>query len=121
VITPHLRGAEEWAHLSAASSLCGNCTDVCPVKIDLHHHLLQNRRDAVQQRFDGPWQRLAFRAWLWAMESPSRYAVAGRLARLGIRLGLAGKLAQPWTAGRELPAVPAQSFRDWWRKHEPGA
>jgi L-lactate dehydrogenase complex protein LldF len=40
VITPHLRGLQDWKHLSNASSLCGACTEACPVKIDLHHHLL---------------------------------------------------------------------------------
>ena len=46
VITPHLRGLQDWKHLSNASSLCGACTEACPVKIDLHHHLLHNRRNA---------------------------------------------------------------------------
>lgn len=118
VLTPHLRGTEEWAHLPAASSLCGNCTDVCPVKIDLHHHLLHHRRDAVRARLDSPWQRLAFRAWLWAMESPRRYAVAGKLARWGLARGLAGQMARAWTDTRELPAAPSESFRDWWRNNE---
>ena len=43
VITPHLRGLQDWKHLSNASTLCGACTEACPVKIDLHHHLLHNR------------------------------------------------------------------------------
>ena len=42
VITPHLRDLQNWKHLSSASSLCGACTEACPVGIDLHHHLLQN-------------------------------------------------------------------------------
>src|ERR1700736_5462918 len=50
VITPHLRDLQDWKHLSSASSLCGACTEICPVKIDLHHHLLQNRRNAVAER-----------------------------------------------------------------------
>src|SRR5438876_2495584 len=50
VITPHLRGLQDWKHLSYATSLCGACTETCPVKIDLHHHLLQNRRNAVKQK-----------------------------------------------------------------------
>src|SRR4029078_12722026 len=50
VITPHLRGLQNWKHLSYASSLCGACTETCPVKIDLHHHLLQNRRNASAQK-----------------------------------------------------------------------
>jgi L-lactate dehydrogenase complex protein LldF len=43
VITPHFRGLQDWKHLSGASSLCGACTETCPVKIDIHHHLLHNR------------------------------------------------------------------------------
>jgi len=50
VITPHLRGLQDWKHLSSASSLCGACTETCPVKINLHHHLLQNRRNAAAQQ-----------------------------------------------------------------------
>src|SRR4051812_47053452 len=50
VITPHLRGLQDWKHLSYASSLCGACTETCPVKINLHHHLLQNRRNAAVQK-----------------------------------------------------------------------
>ena len=94
VITPHLRGVEEWSHLPYASSLCGACTDVCPVGIDLHHHLLHNRRNAVSRQIDPWWQRLAFRVWLWAMKSPARYRV----------------VLFPLSRGR--------SFRDWWRKNE---
>jgi L-lactate dehydrogenase complex protein LldF len=107
VITPHLRGAGEWSHLPYASSLCGACTDVCPVRIDLHHHLLRNRRNAVAGQLDAPWQRLAFRAWLWAMQSPTRYRLAARLL----------PLARIWN----LPRPARESFRDYWRRHERGA
>ncbi|MEI8316058.1 MAG: LutB/LldF family L-lactate oxidation iron-sulfur protein [Verrucomicrobiota bacterium] len=118
VLTPRLRGAEEWSHLSFASSLCGSCTDVCPVRIDLHHHLLHNRRDAIAGKLDNPFQRLAFKLWLWILQSPARYVCAGKLARLGMRLGLGNSFAKPWTATRDLPEPPRQSFRDWWR-HQP--
>jgi L-lactate dehydrogenase complex protein LldF len=111
VITPHLRDAREWSHLPYASSLCGACTDVCPVKIELHHHLLQNRRNAVRNRFDSPFQRVAFQAWLWAMKTPARYGFAGRLLRL------VGSFLKPWTTTREFPQPPAETFKDWWRKH----
>ena len=49
-LTPHLRGLQDWKHLSGASSLCGACTEACPVKIDLHHHLLQHRRTARAEK-----------------------------------------------------------------------
>ena len=49
VITPHYKGMEEFSHLSFASSLCGNCTEVCPVRINLHNLLLYNRHESVQK------------------------------------------------------------------------
>ncbi len=116
VITPHLRDAQEWSHLPYASSLCGACTDVCPVRIDLHHHLLHNRRNAVQSRFDGSIQRFVFRAWLWTMQSPVRYATAAKLGNCALRRGLVGSLLKPWTAGREFPTPPKQSFKEYWRE-----
>src|SRR5471030_121804 len=62
VITPHLRGLHNWKHLTYASSLCGACTETCPVKINLHHHLLQNRRNAIAEK---PvwWEKLAFKGF----------------------------------------------------------
>jgi L-lactate dehydrogenase complex protein LldF len=114
VITPHLRGMQEWSHLPYASSLCGACSSVCPVRVDLHHHLLHNRRNAVKLRLEGRFTRLAFRAWLWAMKSPRRYRIAGKLGRLALRLGLAAPFLARWTETRALPAAPKRSFRDWW-------
>ena len=116
VLTPRLRGAAEWSHLSFASSLCGSCTDVCPVRIDLHHHLLHNRRDAIAGKLDNPLQRLAFKLWLWTMQSPARYVIAGKFAQLGMRLGLANSFAKPWSTTRDLPEPPRQTFRQWWSK-----
>jgi len=118
MITPHLRGWPDWSHLPYASSLCGHCADVCPVRIPIHHHLLHNRRNAVRQRLDPPLQRWMFRVWLWGVQSARRYAIGGRLARWAMRLGLAQPLARAWTRYRDLPDPPREAFRDWWRKHE---
>src|ERR1044071_5746594 len=75
VITPHLRGLQDWKHLSHASSLCGACTETCPVKIDLHHHLLQNRRNAAAKK--PSWsERLAFRLFAAVMNRPGLYLFA---------------------------------------------
>ncbi len=115
MITPHLRGWRDWSHLPYASSLCGKCADVCPVRIPIHHHLLHNRRNVIQRRLDSPIQRLAFRAWLWAVRSPRRYAFGGRLARWAMRIGIAAPFAKAWTDHRELPPAPRETFRDWWR------
>jgi L-lactate dehydrogenase complex protein LldF len=119
VLTPNLRGLAEFQHLSYASSLCGNCTSVCPVKIDLAHHLLHNRRNAAEQGFR-PWrERWGMRVWRWAMMSGSRFQLVGRSARAMLRMfgGKGSGPLKPWTDYRELPRAPKASFREMWRKN----
>jgi L-lactate dehydrogenase complex protein LldF len=118
VLTPHLRGAE-FDHLAFASSLCGACTSGCPVKIDLHRHLLQNRRNAVKND-GGLFERIAFRLWRWTMLSRSRYSV---LAAFGRRMmgGLQAMGVDPlskWTKYRAPLRFPRRSFREMWRDDE---
>lgn len=124
VLTPHLRGLNEFQHLSYASSLCGACTSACPVKIDLHHHLLHNRRNAVNDA-DRPWsERAGFKLWKWAMQSARRFAFVGSVGRAAVRglhrLGLAGTFLDPlrtWTKFRAAPPIPRKSFRAMWREN----
>jgi L-lactate dehydrogenase complex protein LldF len=120
VITPHLRGLQSWQHLSQASSLCGACTETCPVRIDLHHHLLQNRRNAVAEK-SSPFQQLCFKAFAFVVNRP-------RLSEFAIRIlkGLApvqhlfnataADPVWPWTRSRELPSFARKSFRDLWKQ-----
>jgi L-lactate dehydrogenase complex protein LldF len=124
ILTPHLRGLAEFSHLSYASSLCGNCTETCPVRIQIHHHLLQNRRNAAAAQIRPGRERLAFRAWRWAMMDAKRFDWLGRLARAGLRLvnglGLAGTALdpmRPWTRYRAAPDLPRESFRSLWSKN----
>jgi L-lactate dehydrogenase complex protein LldF len=124
VLTPHLSGLNKFQHLSFASSLCGACTNACPVKIDLHHHLLHNRRNAVRSA-DRPWsERLAFRFWSWIMMGSRRFAFSGWVARVALRAVQALGLARtpldpirPWTKVHALIPIPAKSFRALWREH----
>ena len=69
VITPHLQGMEEYKHLSYASSLCGNCTEVCPVKINIHEMLLENRSIAVEERLNNNVENITWTLWKQAMLS----------------------------------------------------
>src|SRR6187551_1434641 len=66
VITPHLQGMNEFKHLSYASSLCGNCTEVCAVKINLHELLLENRHESVEEGLVTFTERMAWKAWRMA-------------------------------------------------------
>jgi L-lactate dehydrogenase complex protein LldF len=119
VLTPHLRGLQDWKHLSFASSLCGACTETCPVKINLHHHLLHNRRNASRQR-PSFWERLAFKGFAWVVTRPRVYSFAAKAARVLQRLHppiKGGPLdpARAWTRTRELPSVADQTFKELWR------
>ncbi len=123
VLTPHLRGLKEYQHLSYASSLCGACTDVCPVHIELHHHLLHNRRNAIREGTHSALERLGMKLWRWTMMSADRFGLMGKLGRSALRLiygmGLEGTALdpmRPWTKDRAAPAIPRESFRDLWRK-----
>ena len=120
VITPHLRGLMDWKHLSYASSLCGACTEVCPVKIDLHHHLLHNRRNAVAIQPDQS-EQLAFRVFAFLVRYPRLINLLARISRPLLPLT---RMVEPilptsikgWISSRDLPSIARESFRDYWRK-----
>ena len=119
VITPHLRGLQDWKHLSGASSLCGACTEVCPVKIDLHHHLLQNRRNAAKAK-PSFFERLAYQIFGVVANRPRLWSIAKKLGRFGQPLqklvqGSALDPAKAWTQTRDLPPLAKESFKDWWK------
>ena len=119
VITPHLRGLQDWKHLSAASSLCGACTEACPVKIDLHHHLLQNRRNAARQK-PRRLEQLGWKIFGVIVGHPWLYAIARffALAAQPFHALFTGSRVDParaWTNSRDLPPVARQNFKHWWR------
>jgi L-lactate dehydrogenase complex protein LldF len=122
VLVPRLEG-KKFEHLSYASSLCGACTSVCPVKIDLHHHLLHNRRDFTEKGSASAAERMQFKLWRLAMLSPKLYAMGGWLMRRSLKaiygFGFSGSLLDPmraWNKGRSPVPLPPQSFRQQWRK-----
>jgi len=127
VLTPQLFGvaSEEVARaLPFASTLCGACYEVCPVKIDIPRLLVHLRARAVEgkraQRLSG--EGLAMAAAGAVLSSPARLAAAERLAGWLLspfaahgKLGpLPGPLAR-WTATRDVPAPARESFRQWWK------
>ena len=122
VITPHLRGLQDWKHLSNASSLCGACTEACPVKIDLHHHLLHNRRNASMGE-PSLFEKLAYKIFSIVANEPVFWSLAKKIGWLTQPLqravkGSALDPAKAWTKTRDLPPQPLESFKDWWRNRK---
>ncbi|MBA3551381.1 MAG: iron-sulfur cluster-binding protein [Actinobacteria bacterium] len=121
VLTPLLVGFEKAGDLPHASSLCGACTEVCPVKIPLHEQLLALRRDVAREQKPVV-EGLAFRAWSTAWRRPWGYRLLARLARAGqgmfVRGGRIRKAPPPlsrWTNRRDLPPVARRTFRERWK------
>lgn len=131
LITPEFNGIGAARELPFASSLCGACREVCPVRINIPDLLLHLRTKAQEQTATTPssgpprGERSSMRLWAWAMKRPQAYGAGARLARLGQRLyarnGWIRKLPvfpmSGWTEGRDFPALAPQSFRDWWKKY----
>lgn len=125
VITPHLRGLQDWKHLSFASSLCGACTAACPVKIDLARHLLRNRRNAVREK-PPALEGLLWRGYSFVMRRPGLYRLAAKIGRVARPLhvlvkGTALDPAKGWTRSRETPEIAKQTFTDWWKARTRGS
>jgi L-lactate dehydrogenase complex protein LldF len=111
VLIPLLVGLGQAPSLPHASSLCGACTEACPVKIPLHELLLDLRRDLVDEGVASRWERLGFTLWSWAWSSVWGYRLVTLLARLGQPLaGLVGP-GRRWSAGRALPRL-GRRYRD---------
>jgi len=114
IVTPLMAGVEHAPELPFASSLCGACYEVCPVKIDIPTVLVKLRADAVKaQRHKA--QDATFAAAAQAMSGRRRWTAALKLVPLMrfIRHGAPPPLSG-WTRTRDLPDPPKQSFRDWW-------
>jgi L-lactate dehydrogenase complex protein LldF len=112
VITPHLSGMKEWKHLSYASSLCGNCTEVCAVKINLHELLLENRHEAVDEGDSSFTERTGWKLWKQAMLKRSLMNMGNRT----IKNWVVNTLLKGWKEHRSEMEFPKKSFNQMWKE-----
>jgi L-lactate dehydrogenase complex protein LldF len=112
VITPYLSGVDEYKHLSNASSLCGNCTEVCPMRINLHELLLDNRHEAVTQGTSTLAERVAWKAWMIAsLNRPMMNMGNGKMKNWVVN-----KVFKGWAVHRsELDFTP-KTFNEMWKE-----
>ena len=130
ILTPQFLGVNHEPALPFASSLCGACAEVCPVKIDIPRILLELRSDVkkAEERDGRGWlERFAFRAFAWVMRHPRIYEIGGMAAASLARSSDGGWIKQAsglmglaplraWLSQRDLPGPPAKSFRQMWRE-----
>jgi L-lactate dehydrogenase complex protein LldF len=123
VLTPGLYGVEDWSDLPHASSLCGACREVCPIRIDIPRMLLKLRADGVKVGKTPTWLKLGLRLYSFAVVRPGLYRLGGRLSQIGSRLlarnGWIGQLPGPlsaWTDYRDFPAFAPKTFSQRWRE-----
>ncbi len=117
VITPWMKDLGEYKHMSFASSLCGSCTEVCPVKINLHQLLLYNRNDSVKNgnysAFD------SFSMWIWKTIMLNRKWMDTGSARLK-NFVLNKAFSRLWGSKRQLPQISERNFKQLWEERREG-
>jgi L-lactate dehydrogenase complex protein LldF len=133
IITPQFHGVQNDSWLPFASSLCGACAEVCPVKINIPKILLELRSEVVEKKTrlgKNAAERNAFRAWAWVMRHPRVYErlarMAARMAPMPERDGWIRHLPsfmsigplEHWTSQRDLPGPAKKSFRDLWAERQ---
>ena len=112
VITPHLQGLEEYKHLSYASSLCGNCTEVCSVKINLHELLLENRSEAVESGLVPFSEKMAWK--LWRIASLKRGLM--NLGNGNIKNKVVNGMFKGWKERRSDLQFSQKTFNQLWKE-----
>ncbi|MCE2654961.1 MAG: LutB/LldF family L-lactate oxidation iron-sulfur protein [Sediminibacterium sp.] len=112
VITPHLRGMHDYKHLSYASSLCGNCTEVCPVKINIHELLLENRRESVVAGESDFAEKFAWK--MWKNASLSRMLM--NQGNATIKNWVINKMFKGWSNQRAPLEFPKKTFNQLWNE-----
>lgn len=117
VITPYLNDKKDFKHLSYASSLCGKCTEVCPVNIDIHKLLLDNRRDFVKKGNTSKKENWVWFFWKGAMLKRSNMDKGGAKLK---NLMLKQFFKKQWGERRDMPKVSKKSFNQIWRERHGG-
>ncbi len=112
VITPHLKNVDEFKHLSYASSLCGNCTEVCAVKINLHELLLENRMESVEEGHTTFSEKTAWK--LWRIASLKRKVM--NMGSGNLKNKVVNRLFKGWSKNRSDLTFSQKTFNEMWKE-----
>lgn len=109
------------ADLPFASTLCGSCTNVCPVKINIHEQLWKWRQVISAEGLTAPSKKIGMQLMAWVLARPAVYRFAGKTARwvtANLPFLVKNKTWNPWFKQREMPEAPRQSFQEWYKKQQ---
>jgi L-lactate dehydrogenase complex protein LldF len=118
IITPQLQSFEHSRTLPFASSLCGACYDVCPVKINIPEILIQLRAEIVRSERKLRMENLAMQAMALFFSNAGFMTAAENLAKVGQKFFTRSAALHGWTESRDLMPIPKKSFRDWWNHRD---
>jgi L-lactate dehydrogenase complex protein LldF len=119
ILAPNL-DMKKYADLPFASTLCGSCSNVCPVKIDIHEQLYKWRQVLVKNGYAPAAKKAGMQLMTWTLSSPALYHTAGKAGRWVMKhapFAVNNKL-NPWFKQRNMPGPPAQSFSEWYAKNK---
>jgi len=112
IISPQFLGLEKFKHLSYASTLCGGCSSVCPVRIDIHNILLLNRKQSVDENLNNKWEKLGFQLWKRAMLSRKLMNLGGSSIK---QWAVSVMFKNSWSKRRQEPILAPKSFSELWK------
>lgn len=115
ILAPNLDMTKN-ADLPFASTLCGSCSNVCPVKIDIHDQLYKWRQVLAKEGYVPKSKEIGIRAMSTVLAAPRFYQWSGRLGRTVMRAMpfMVNNALNPWYKQRDMPEPPKESFRDWY-------
>jgi L-lactate dehydrogenase complex protein LldF len=118
ILAPNL-DMEKNADLPFASTLCGSCSNVCPVKINIHEQLWSWRQKLMSEGYGGSAKKASMKAMATVLSSPSVFRISGKVGRATMRMmpWSLNHRFNPWYKGREMPEAPKQSFREWYKQN----
>lgn len=118
ILAPNL-DMEKYADLPFASTLCGSCSNVCPVKIDIHQQLYKWRQVIVQKGYATTAKKASMKLMAFTLSSPSAYHTGGKVGRWVLKHApfAVNNKFNPWFKQRDMPEPPEQSFGEWYNKN----
>lgn len=119
ILAPNL-DMKKYADLPFASTLCGSCSNVCPVKIDIHDQLFKWRQVIVKEGYVTTEKKIGMSAMNKVLSNPSAYRTSGKIGRWIMRhfAFVINNRFNPWYKQREMPVAPKESFREWYIKNK---